>query len=328
MSRGPTLMERLGEAGATATSLRGGVPRWQRVLAAALVALVLGFLVAAIASQWSKLPDISWRFQPAWAAACLAALVLFQLVHAHLWVMLLHALGAPMPAVRGWAVWSVTLLGRYVPTNVALFVSRVALAEREGVPKRICGASIVYELGFTFAGAAAVGAYFVITLPSLQDQPVRWLALAAPVLTVVALDPRVFHTLADWLLSRFGRATLPVSLSRGRVLEFTALFAASFLLAGFGVLALAEAIHGVPGGDAGTAVGAYSVGFAASVIAFVLPGGLGAREAAMVAALSPILPVTVALAVAVGLRLAQMAVEVLYATIMPLLARRTGSSVE
>jgi uncharacterized membrane protein YbhN (UPF0104 family) len=90
------------------------------------------------------------------------------------------------------------------------------------------------------------------------------------------------------------------------------------------VYAFAEAIHGVAGDDIPTTIGAYSVGFAASVVAFVLPGGLGAREGAMAAALSPALPFAVALAVAVGIRLAQMGIEVLYAAITPVLARRTS----
>jgi glycosyltransferase 2 family protein len=323
VSDGPTLLERLGAAGSAATSLRGGIPRWQRALMAAMVLAVVAALALAVASQWSKLPDIEWRLQPAWLVAAMLALVAFQWLHAQLWVSMIHALGAPIPILRGVAVWSITLLGRYVPTNVALAAGRMALAEREGVPKRVCAASLAYELAFTLAGASIVGAYFVVTLPDLHDVPARWLVLAIPAVVLVLLDPAIFHRLADAALRRLGRATLPVSLSRAQVAWFTLLFAGSFLVAGFAVYAFAEALHGVPTGDAGTAVGAYSVGFAASVLAFVLPGGLGAREAAMTAALSPILPVTVALAVAVAVRLAQMAVEVLYAVITPLLVRRT-----
>ncbi|MEA2385979.1 MAG: glycosyltransferase 2 family protein [Thermoleophilaceae bacterium] len=323
MTREETLLERIGAAGASAASMGSG-SRWQRVLMIGLAVLIVGCLAAAIASQWSKLPDIQWRFAPGWLVLSLAALVAFQFVHATLWVLILRALGAPIQATRGRAVWSLTLLARYVPTNIALAVSRMALAEREGVPKRICGASIVYELGFTFGGAAALGAYFVVTLPDLSDQPLRWLALAAPVLSLVALDPAIFHRFADAALTRLGRATLPLSLSRLRVLGFFAAFVASFLIAGFAVYAFAEAIHGVAGDDIPTTIGAYSVGFAASVVAFVLPGGLGAREGAMAAALSPALPFAVALAVAVGIRLAQMAIEVLYAAITPVLARRAS----
>jgi hypothetical protein len=323
-----SLLHRVGAAGASISSLEGDTPRAQRALLIGMGVLVAAFLAITVATQWSKLPHIHWRFRPAWLALCFAALMAFQYLHATYWVMMLRALGSPIEAIRGRAVWSVTLLARYVPTNVALAVSRMALAEREGVPKRVCMASIVYELGFTFAGSAAVGAYFVIALPSLQDQPARWLALAAPLASLVALDPRVFHFLADALLRRLGREPLPSSLSRARVLEFTALFALSFIVAGFGVLALAEAIHGVSGTDAPTVVGAYSVGFAASVIAFVLPGGLGAREGAVVAALSPVLPLTVAAAVAVGVRIAQIGVELLWASVTPVLARRSRAEVE
>jgi glycosyltransferase 2 family protein len=323
VSRDETLLERIGAAGASAASMGSG-SRWQRALMIGLAVLIVGCLAAAIASQWSKLPDIQWRFAPGWLALSLAALVAFQFVHATLWVLILRALGTPIHATRGRAVWSLTLLARYVPTNIALAVSRMALAEREGVPKRICGASIVYELGFTFGGAAALGAYFVVTLPDLSDEPLRWLALAAPILSLVALDPAIFHRFADAALTRLGRATLPLSLSRARVLAFFAAFAASFLIAGFAVYAFSEAIHGVAGDDIPTTIGAYSVGFAASVVAFVLPGGLGAREGAMAAALSPALPFAVALAVAVGIRLAQMGIEVLYAAITPVLARRTS----
>lgn len=174
-----------------------------------------------------------------------------------------------LDGARGRMVWSVTLLARYVPANEALAVGRIALAEREGVPKRICLASIVYELGFTFAGATIVGAYFLVTLPSLDDQPLRWLALAMPVAALAALDPRVFHTLADFALGKLGREPLPLSITRGRVLGF---------VAGFAVCAFAQGIHGLGDGGLGIAIGSYSVGFAASVLAFLILGGLGARE--------------------------------------------------
>jgi hypothetical protein len=168
-----------------------------------------------------------------------------------------------------------------------------------------------------------VGAYFIVTLPDLEGRPLRWLAVAIPVIVLIALDPAVFHRLADATLRRLGRPTLPFSLSRREVLWLTFLFVLSFLVAGVAVYSFAQAIHGVDADDVGTVFGAYSVGFAASVIAFVLPGGLGAREGAMAAALAPALPFTVGLAVAVGVRLLQMAVEVLYAAVTPLVARRS-----
>jgi uncharacterized membrane protein YbhN (UPF0104 family) len=94
-------------------------------------------------------------------------------------------------------------------------------------------------------------------------------------------------------------------------------------VAGVAVWALAEAIHGVAAPDIPTVIGAYSVGYAVSLLTVFLPAGLGAREGAMVAALSPVMPLTVALAVAVAIRLLQVGVELVFATLTPVWARRT-----
>jgi hypothetical protein len=316
------LLHRIGSAADRAGSLGGEHSPWRRRVVVALAVLAAVFLAYTVSRNWSRLPDIEWRFRPGWLALSVAALVVFQGVQAQIWTWMLHSLGTPLPAARAWSIWSVTLLARYVPTNVGMIVGRTAMAEREGVPKRVTMASIIYQLGATFAGAAAVGAYFVIVLPQLQDQPVRFAALALPLLALVALDPHVFPRLADFALRRLGSEPLPLALSRTAVLAYAAIAAASFMVVGVSVWAFAEAIHGVRAPDVPAVVGAYSVGFAVSVMTLFLPGGLGAREGAMVAALSPVMPLTVAIAVAVAIRLLQIGVEVVFATLTPVWARR------
>lgn len=316
------LLERLGSAGATAASLGGERSRWRRWAVGVLALLAVVCLTLFVATQWSRLPDIRWRLQPGWLAICVVALAGFQALQAQLWGWILHGLGSRLAMAKAWSIFSVTLLARYVPTNLALVVGRTAMGEREGVPKRVTLAGIVYQLGLTFAGAAAVGAYFVIVLPQLSGQPVRFAALALPVIALVALDPRVFHRLADVALQRMGRDPLPLSLSRGRVLVFLVLYGLTMVIAGLGVYAFAQAIHPVGGSHVASVVASYSVGFAVSLLAFVLPGGLGAREAAMAAALSPAVGLTVGIAVAVAVRLEQMVIELVFAGVTPLAARR------
>ena len=72
----------------------------------------------------------------------------------------------------------------------------------------------------------------------------------------------------------------------------------------------------------GIAVGAFAVGTALSLIAFVLPGGVVAREAGLALALSPVMPAAPAIAVAVLARIVQLVLELLGAVIAPLFARR------
>jgi uncharacterized membrane protein YbhN (UPF0104 family) len=324
----PSVLERVGSAGAAAASLGGERSRWRKVAVIGIAVLAVAFLVYTAARNWSRLPDINWRFEPAWLIVCIAALLVFQAIQAQMWVWILRALGGRLGTARGWWIWSASMLARYIPTNVAMVVGRTAMAERDGVAKRVTMASIVYQLGVAFAGATAVGAYFVIELPNLQGTPLRFAALALPVAALVALDPRIFHRLANFALKRLGREPLPVSLPRSAVLLYTAVAAVAFVIAGVAVWAFTEAVHPVAPDDIPTVVGSYSVGFAISVLTIVLPGGLGAREGAMVAALSPVMPVAVALAVSISIRLLQIGIEVLFATITPVWARRSATAPE
>ncbi len=328
-SEDPTpFLHRVGSAGASVASLQPAHRGLRIAVAIGVPAIILASLGAAVATQWSKLPSFHWHFQPGWLVLSVAAFAVFEFVQAQLWVTMMHALGSPLQASRGRAIWCMTLLGRYVPTSLMMAVSRMALAEREGAPMRVSFVSFVYEMGLTFTAAVTVGVYFVLELPALQDEPWRFAALVVPVIGVVALDPRVFHRIADYAFHRLGREPLPLSLSRGRVLEFLVLYALTMLIAGFGTYALAHAMHAIPDSHIATCVAAYSVGFAASLVAFILPGGLGARETALAAALAPALPFTVAIAVAVAVRLVQMAVEVAFAFVTPILAKRaTGRGI-
>ena len=322
-ARRASLLRRLGSAGADVASLEPAHPGLRRALRIGVPALVLAFLALALVTQWQRLPEVDWRLEPGWLALSLLAFLAFQALHAETWRLLLAALGGEFPSrTVGWAAYSTSLLARYVPTNALIFVVRVALSRREGVARRVCLVSMVYEGALALSAALIVGAYFVIRLPALAGEPLRLIVLVIPLAALAALHPRVFHPLANALLRRLGRHPLPLSLRFSRVLLFGALYVLSFLVAGLGVYALAAALHPLEASGAAPALAAYAIGFTFSVLGFFLPAGLGAREAGLAGALALALPPTVALAVAVGVRVVQTAVELLYAGATSALARR------
>jgi len=292
------------------------------VLRLALIAAVGASLIFAVASQWSKLPQIEWHFRPGWLALALLGLLAFEWMHIELWRGMLRTLGGRLPRRKGRSIWATTLLARYVPTSVLMAVGRVTMSQKEGVPKRVTTASVVYEVALTFTAAVIVSSYLVLRLPAFEDHAARWLVLLVPVAGVLALHPTIFHRLADHGLRRIGSEPLPSSLSFGRVLYYLGGFLLSFLVAGVAVLAMTLALHPVDASDYATVVASYSLGFAAGVIGFILPGALGAREAGVVVAVTAAVPAAVALAVALVLRLVQVGVELGYAAVMSLLARR------
>jgi hypothetical protein len=287
-----------------------------------VVLLAATFLIIGVISQVGKLPKISWDFSPGWLVLSLIALIAFQGIHAEAWRRILHDLHGDIPARKGWVIWNVSLLARYVPTQVLMAVTRVTMCSREGVPRKVSIASIAYEFALVTAASFIVAAWGFTELPELKGDAWRWLIFLVPLIAVVCLHPRIFSHLSGRLLRRLGSDELPRTLSVGMVVRLGAVYVASFIIVGIGVLCMARSLHSVDPADIPLIVSAWSVGYAAALIAFFIPGGLGVREGAVAAVLSVVLPTGVAIAVAVAVRLAQTGVELLYAGASVLYARR------
>ncbi|HWT25970.1 MAG TPA: lysylphosphatidylglycerol synthase domain-containing protein, partial [Solirubrobacteraceae bacterium] len=266
-----------------------------------------------------------WRFDGGWLAVAVASTAAAYVLGAELWRRLLHALGDDLARAAAGSIYATSLIARYVPTNLLMVVGRVVLAERAGVRKRVCLASLVYEAALGMLTAGLLGAYFFVTLPELRDRDARFALLALVPLAIVALHPRVFKGLADGLLRRFGREPLPAALPWSRVLVFMAGYGLQWAAFGLGAFALASALQPMDAEDLFFVTAAFAVAFCIGVLTFVAPGGLGTREAAFVAVLSPVLPVAAAAAVAVGTRLLQIGVEVGYLVVSLAIQRRAAN---
>src|SRR5918996_6396185 len=166
--RAQSKLERAGDLAARATSLQPSDPNLRRGLHAAIaIVVVLGVGLAVVAGA-GDFPDVDWRFRPLALLLSIAAFTLYLFGSAEIWRRILGALGHDLPRTRSNAIWFSSGLGRYVPTAVLLPVLRMAMAEREGVPKRITLASVAYELPLFLTGSVLISAYFVITLPDLE----------------------------------------------------------------------------------------------------------------------------------------------------------------
>jgi glycosyltransferase 2 family protein len=314
-------LKRAGDLAARASSLQPSDPNLRRALHAGIAIVVVLSVGLAVVAGVGDFPNVDWRFKPIALVLAVVAYSIYLFANAEIWRRLLAAVGPELSPLRAYPIWFSSGLGRYVPTALLLPMLRMAMAEREGVPKRITAATVAYELALLITGSVVVAAYFVITLPDLEGIWQRYLVLVLPAVALVAIHPKVFHPLADWALARAGRGGLPLSLPALRSLEFVALYAVANLVAGVGVYCLAQSIIPVGTDSLPTVVSAYAVANTVSILAFVIPGGLGAREASMAAALAPVMPTAPAVAVAVLSRILQVGLEVLF-TLGTVVARR------
>jgi glycosyltransferase 2 family protein len=318
------LLVRAGNLAARAGSLQPADPNLRRGLHAGIAILVVLGVALALVAGLGDFPDVNWRFRPFALALAVIGLGAFLVASAEIWRRLLRALGPELRPLPAQEIWFVSGLGRYVPTSLLLPMLRVAMSARDGVAGRITSASVVYELALFLSANLALAAYFVITLPDLAGDWERWVVVAVPVVALIGMHPRIFHPLMDGLLARLGREPLPLSLPGRRVIEFAFLYSAGMVVAGLAVYCLAQSVYPVGADDLPTVVGSLAVGTGLSIVAFIVPGGLGAREAAMALALSSVMPTAPAVAIAVLSRLFQLGLEVLLALVTLWLARRAS----
>jgi hypothetical protein len=293
----------------------------RRIVIGVVGVLVVCFLALTLASQIGDLKDFDWHFSPVWLVLSVALLIAFEGMHAVLWTGLVRATGGELPLGAGTRIFSIALLTRYVPTQILMAVTRLTMLSARGVPRSISAASLAYEFPLAVGSAFALSVAFLIDLPELRHHDARWLALAAPVLLLCALHPRAVSALERRMAARLKVETEFLPLPLVKLVPFAAGYLASFLVAGLAMYAFARSIY--PSADFDLRVlTSYAIGYSAAVLAFFIPGGLGARDGATATALAAVMPTSVAVAVAIGTRLAQTLVELGYAGVCELLHRR------
>lgn len=277
-----------------------------------LAGVALAFVGQRMASNWDDVTDSLSEAQPAWivAAAVLAAVGMAAI--AVPWRRALHLLGGELTQADTIARYFLGELGKYLPGGLWPVVGRGELARRAGVARLAAYGSVALSLAALYLAAmflAVAGAPAI--LASDRDgggsDATRYLwALALLPVGLILLHHAVLarlRSLGETLLRR----TISAEVPRWRdSLTLVACYVPAWLLIGTATWAIARGL----GQDVGwldvapAAILSWIVGF----VLVPVPGGVGVREAAFVAAAGALAP-GVAAAVAVVARLVFIAVD-------------------
>jgi hypothetical protein len=143
-------------------------------------------------------------------------------------------------------------------------------------------------------------------------------------MVLTLLHPRVFGPLANFGLRKLGREPLPQTLGFRQVLGYCLAYTVAWALIGGGLVAFAAALTEIDFGDAPYIAAAYPVAFCVAVITFIVPSGLGTRDAALAVGMGAVLDETVAVAIAVAFRIFQTVIELAYVGAVVAIDKRVG----
>lgn len=289
-------------------------PSWRRRLVrlaqVALVAATLYFLAAYLVRSWSSVKDYDWTLRPGWLALSAAALLLFYFIQTVFWWMLLRGFGMHSPFPVAAATWAKSILARYIPGNVFMYLSRAWLSHAQGLPVDRVSAAMVYEQALGVCSALLTMA---ILFPFWEYRPgATALSLIAIPVLIALLHPRVFAPVSAWALRVLRRPPLDVTLGFRAVLVVLGCFVVSWFVAGAGAWFLARAVTGLAVDALPLVIVANALAYVVGMAAFVFPSGIGIREAVLTASLAKQLPGGVALAWALLLRVWVTVIELAY----------------
>ncbi len=330
MERRQPLLHRLGDAGSKFGTKPPKSKRVRLALQVGIAVLVFGFLVLTVIDQWSEIQNEGVHFHVLWLIPGLIILVLYFVLSAFGWDLVLRSLGYRIGFGRAQVAWGQPLLARYVPGSILYVLGRVLLSERAGVPRRISLASIVYEQAISATSAIVVAAYFIIKHPDLQGYPERWAVLLVIPVAIVILSPKVFGRLSSKALGAFGRDPLPVVMSLRDVIALIVYYSLVWVAVAFGIYSVARSVTYIPYSDILLVGSAQAIGYFAALVTLVAPAGLGVRDAAFAWAVKAALPgrsFAVGSLISIAVRGVMTVGELIYVAGVTAIGRRNGWSI-
>jgi len=273
--------------------------RWVR---AAALALVLALAVAAVVDQRRQVGAALERLSVGTLAAAFAAGCAAVACAVPAWRALLRDAGALLPLPAAARVFLLGQLGKFVPGSVWVVVAQTELGRRYGVPRRVSATAGLLAMGVSLATALVTAGLFLPFGSADVRRRYWWLALLAAA-ALAALMPRVLTPVVGFGLRVLRREPLTRPLSWRGIGGACGWSLAGWLLYGVHTWLLARGLGGTGAGLLPRSVGAFAVAWSVGFLVVVAPAGGGAREVALVVALSGVLPPGAPLALALVSRL-------------------------
>ncbi|WP_431837323.1 lysylphosphatidylglycerol synthase transmembrane domain-containing protein [Cellulomonas sp. Y8] len=289
----------------TATPTAASRPRWRNLLKWGALLVVAVFAAVFVVQEWSGFVAGIRRLDLASVIGAVLAILVGLGCAMLSWRAVLTGLGSRLPVLAAARVYFLGQLGKYVPGSVWPIVAQAELSKDYGVPRARAGlASLTQMLIGLVVGVCVAGVSLALSSPE-AFATYWWLVLVA-VAGVVVLLPPVFNRLVALALRLTRRQT--AGAVGGRAVVASALWCVGMWLAfGMHLWLLARSIGATGDGLFLLTTGGYALAWVVGFVIVFLPAGAGAREAALILALAPVLPREDALVLAVVSRFLMLA---------------------
>jgi len=274
--------------------------QWTTVIVTIVVLVRIG------RKHGNDLQDLDLNFNFFWLVNAAIAVVVANLMLPLGWRSLISSFGKTVAAGRAVRLWCLAQTARYLPTGLVAVVSRVHLAQKEGLSRSLTIASVAIETAALLCWSIVFCAIFVpsTTFPDAM----RWVAGTASAAALLA---------APWLLSQGSNQLSRLvkldiaSPNPNQLLKALTVLGTSVAVRGAGTVCLAAGFLRIDSSDVPLLIGATYASVVAGMVG-ITPAGLGVREGVMTAILATRFGLADAAAFALFVRAWEFAFEMLF----------------
>ncbi len=268
-------------------------PRGRIILQVSLIGLVLVFFVYELITGWNDLSKQHLRLDYGYLALSALPLVARPFLSVFGWWQIVYKLGGKLSIARSIHIYFISGLARYLPGPFLGSIGRAIMAEENGVEAGVAAISVLLELGLLVASGALIGLVWVAFTIGVGNVTFYLIALGAG--SLIMLEPRVFLTLLNFLLARFGRKPVRLALHLGDMMQLIAPYLLNWLLNGFTFYLVVNAIFPAAG-QLFNLSGIYITALTIAIFGLTFPDGWGIREFTLIKMLTALASVPIAIA--------------------------------
>lgn len=282
---------------------------YRKVLSLIALAIISYFIGKVIYREWDKISGYNWSPNLLLLIVSILILYLVYIISGYGWILIVRMVGVRIGLKKGLSIFLLSLFGRYIPGGVWAVMGRLYLCRLEGIPDSRSGMSTILEQAYPIVSA---GLIFAVSLLFWSDMASVMRVLPVLVFVpifVIFLHPKPFLKIVNPILSRMGKAPVNISLTFKNMLFLTGYYCFLWLVTGTAFYFFVWSFYPMDVYYIPILSGIYAISFVAGYLAFIAPAGLGVREGSMALLLSLIMPMPIAIGIALLSRLWMMCVE-------------------
>ena len=226
------------------------------------------------------------------------------------WHLVMHHLGQQSDWILNFKIYIYTLAARRVPGTLWYIAGRAVLYKRLGIPGRFSALASAVEVLLSIVSGLMVGAPALFLQTKSSPAHITIFVLVELV-GLCLLYPRVLH----WLLARFGHHIEPGQLTVPKVLSWLGAYAAMWVSGGLMACTVVAALYPLDLSQIPWAISLWTLTGAISFAAFLLPHNLGISEITLSILLSRLVPLPIAMATAILIRVLTTIFDIMWSSL-------------